>query len=234
MDPVLLILDLEERFGIVIPDEKAERMLTVGDLYLYVLGHIRPALAHCPTGRAFYHLRQVLAETEGVERARVRPAAALRDVLPPANVPRLAVALGLPDIPDADPPPRGPIIHTVRPLLFGGAVGSLLLFVLLALLPRDSVPPIVGELLVALATLLGGVVVVAVLLGGRYLVPVPVLTVRDIVIRLVARPAAGEATGPATLWADVAAILAKHSGVPADAIRPEHSWWELERMRSQA
>src|SRR5687768_9372901 len=53
MDVVPVIVEVEERFGVTIPDERAWPT-TVGELYLYLLGRTcRPAQAPCPTSQAF-------------------------------------------------------------------------------------------------------------------------------------------------------------------------------------
>ena len=41
LDVMLLIMELEDHFGVPIPDERAERILTVGELYRYLLALVR-------------------------------------------------------------------------------------------------------------------------------------------------------------------------------------------------
>ena len=36
LDTVELVLELEDEFGIEIPDDQAEKLLTVGDVYMYL------------------------------------------------------------------------------------------------------------------------------------------------------------------------------------------------------
>jgi acyl carrier protein len=81
LDAVELVMEVEEAFGISIPDGKAEQMLTVGNLYDYVVDqvHLAPA-ANCLTAAAFYEIRAGLREL-GIT-ARFGPSTLLVEVLP--------------------------------------------------------------------------------------------------------------------------------------------------------
>jgi hypothetical protein len=60
MDIVPVIAEAEKRFGVTIPDRRAWPV-TIGDLYLYLLGRTcRGAQTPCPTSRAFYRLRRAV------------------------------------------------------------------------------------------------------------------------------------------------------------------------------
>src|SRR5262249_18846998 len=146
-------------FGVTIPDARAEHLRTFGDLYAYLLERTQwKEPTPCPTSRAFYRLRRTLTGELGVERARVRPAALLRDLFPAdsrgATWPRLAAALGLPGLPDPDPPPRGPSRRAFGITLAATTAGVWLVYLLLFLLPGDAVPVAVGFLLWFLYALL--------------------------------------------------------------------------------
>jgi hypothetical protein len=104
-DIVRMIMEVEQRFDVTIPDEQAERMVTVGDLYLYLLRKTRRTTqTPCPTSQAFYRLRRTLMAEFSVDRGQVRPATRLCKLFPAANRratwPRLAAALGLPHLSD--------------------------------------------------------------------------------------------------------------------------------------
>jgi hypothetical protein len=231
LDIVELMMDIEERFGIRLSDDRAERMRTVSDLYVYLLARThRIAPVPCPTSRAFYHLRRTLIGELGVDRARVRPSARLRDLLPAeargTAGPRLAAALGLPDL---DPAPRGPTARAFRTALAAVTAGALLLHLLLNLLPGPPVPVAVTLLIWLLALLLVCELFGIFWLEWRCFNPVPVPKVQDLVVRLVARDrdryVDQDAVEP--VWADLVAILSEHTGVPGDQIRPEQRFEDL-------
>src|SRR5262249_17387393 len=127
MDTVPLITEVEQRFGVTIPVGRVWPT-TVGDLSLYALGQARRRPhAACPTSQAFYPLRRTLTAEFAADRQRVRPATRLCDLFPAASRgatwPRLAAALGLPDLPEM-PRRRGP---SARGLGITPAVGTAVL-----------------------------------------------------------------------------------------------------------
>jgi hypothetical protein len=237
LDIVELLMEIEERFGTTIPDERAARIYTVGELYNYLVGQKRRyAPIPCPSSRAFYHLRRTLVGELGLERDRVRPAARLSDLFPresrQTTWPRLAAALGLTDLPELDRPPCRPTLRTFGRTLAGVSAAVWLLYPVLLLVPGADLP-----ITLWLLVWLGALVLVCELFGvywiGRYFEPVSVPRVRDLVARLAAqhpdRYTDGDALAgvDATVWTDLVALLSAHTGVPADAIRPEHIWYNL-------
>jgi hypothetical protein len=234
-----LIMDVEERFGVAIPDEKAERIGTVGELYVFLLEQARRhAPIRCPSSRAFYQLRRILTGELGVDRAQVRPSVLLRDLLPAPSrgvlLPRLAAALDLADLPDPDPPWQGPTSRGLGKALALATAGiwriNLLLLWLL------GVPVAVGLLKVWF--LLWGLVVAGVLtlFGTLWLEEhrrrrLP--KVRDLVLRLAARDwdryLAEDAADPtpAAVWSDLVQVLSAHTRVPPAEILPEQRFDEL-------
>lgn len=86
LDTVELVMDLEDEFGISIPDEEAERIQTVGQTVDYIVsvlaGRSCPALGICPSARQFYALRRGLGTTFGVPREQARPAAEIGELIP--------------------------------------------------------------------------------------------------------------------------------------------------------
>lgn len=237
LDVMLLIMELEEHFGVTIPDERAERIYTVGELYRYLLARSRRgAQSPCPTGQAFYRLRRTLTQEFGVERARVRPAARLRDLFPKAaraaTWPRLAAAVGLANLPDPDPPrKRGPSARVFWIAVTAVTAVAGLLYPLMLLFPdKDPTPP----LAVCLFAWLGLLFLVCWFYGlfswAAYSAARPIPRLRDLAIRLAVwrpGPAADAAPNQAAVWADLTTILSKHSGVPAEQIRPEQQFTEL-------
>jgi hypothetical protein len=88
-DPVAVVMGVEEKFGLTIPDEEAEKICTMGQLYDYVLARVARGQAQvCVTSAAFYRLRRALGEVCGVPRERARPQARLDDLVPLADRPR--------------------------------------------------------------------------------------------------------------------------------------------------
>jgi len=86
LDGVEILMAVEERFGISIPDEEAEITFTPGKLINLVLTKVRQAdFSQCESRRAFYALRRALMKLTGVSRKAVRPEAELAELLPPRN-----------------------------------------------------------------------------------------------------------------------------------------------------
>lgn len=59
LDFVELVMAIEENFGIMIPDEEAGRVETVGDLYKLVISKMQQTSdKRCLTSAAFYRIRR--------------------------------------------------------------------------------------------------------------------------------------------------------------------------------
>lgn len=84
LDTVELIMEIEEAFGIAIPDAEAEKIQTMGHAYHYVLSRMEGPLttSGCLSAAAFYRVRRQLMGRFRVERRRIRPASALEDLIP--------------------------------------------------------------------------------------------------------------------------------------------------------
>jgi len=78
LDIVEMVMEVEDQFGLVIPDADAARLQTVGDLYSYVRAHAR-GLPERPVPGApdtvWERLLDVLEEETGHERSRLTPGA---------------------------------------------------------------------------------------------------------------------------------------------------------------
>ena len=82
LDGVELVMDVEETFGVAIPDELAQKMRTVGDLYEYLLTQcVGDRQSGCLTSAAFYQVRQGICKTLQVERHDVRPATRIDELV---------------------------------------------------------------------------------------------------------------------------------------------------------
>jgi hypothetical protein len=83
LDSVELVMAIEEEFGVDIPDQDAENMITVGDVYDWVKLRIATSTPMaCLTQRVFYKLRRALVENYSVSRHTIKPETRLTDLLP--------------------------------------------------------------------------------------------------------------------------------------------------------
>jgi acyl carrier protein len=83
MDTVEMVMAIEETFDITIPNEQAEKIVTVGDAYRYILSRVKlDDSSPCLTASAFYRIRRALVDTVGVGREQVRPASSVDDLIP--------------------------------------------------------------------------------------------------------------------------------------------------------
>lgn len=86
MELIELVMELENRFEIRIPDEDYEKIMTVGGTVAYVVSCLRqkvpPPMTVCPSARLFYRLRREMVAELGVARRAVTPAARLGDLVP--------------------------------------------------------------------------------------------------------------------------------------------------------
>jgi acyl carrier protein len=71
LDSVELICKLEQEFGISIPDEDAERIYRVGEMYELIVSILQPKIwknyitsGKCVSQNLFYQLRQILEEEQ--------------------------------------------------------------------------------------------------------------------------------------------------------------------------
>jgi acyl carrier protein len=83
LDTVELVMEVEDEFGMSIPDADAELIQTVGQLHAYVCQRLRPrGETVCPTARAFYRFRRALLARQPVPRRCVRPSSRVSRLLP--------------------------------------------------------------------------------------------------------------------------------------------------------
>lgn len=88
LDGVELIMAVEEKFGISISDDEAQRMLTVGDMKRLVQAKLDVTdSAGCLTQRAFHVIRKNMIAEFGVPRRGLRPDTHLETVIPSAKSP---------------------------------------------------------------------------------------------------------------------------------------------------
>ena len=84
LDGVELVMEFENEFELVISDEDAERMQTVGDVIAFIadareLSFVR----ECPTAHVFYSLRRKLIDLFHVDRKQIHPSSRISNLLSP-------------------------------------------------------------------------------------------------------------------------------------------------------
>lgn len=175
LDTVELLMEVEDAFGVFIPDAEAEQMRTVGDVYQYLLRQKdRPVVegTTCLTSACFYRIRRAMMKTFKIPRRTVRPESRLEVLIPRPtrrsgwNALSQALMLPLPAL-------RRPawVKHaswTIVLLLFGSLV--------YLLLPYLSFTTLVTLGLVAF---MGGVALFAATERMRNVIPASCLTVGD-------------------------------------------------------
>jgi hypothetical protein len=88
-DPLAVVMAIEQKFGIIILDEEAEKIATMGELYDFVLARVaRGQEQVCVTSAAFYQLRRALGEACHVPRERVQTETRLEHLVPVDDRPR--------------------------------------------------------------------------------------------------------------------------------------------------
>lgn len=86
LDYVELVIAIEDRFGIHIPDEEAGSARTIGDLYAIIMAKIAPEPTagprRCLTSAAFYRTRRGILDSLGLSRREIRPSTPLAPIMP--------------------------------------------------------------------------------------------------------------------------------------------------------
>jgi hypothetical protein len=87
LESVELVIEVENTFGITIPDESATKIVTVGDLNELILRKLeenRPETSQCLSAVAFYQFRKALLvrHPNKLCRSHIRPEARMDDLIP--------------------------------------------------------------------------------------------------------------------------------------------------------
>src|SRR6266513_6221453 len=83
LDSVELVMAIEEKFGVSIPDEEAQDILTVGDMFQCVISKLTVAdRSSCLTPKAFHLLRRRAKDLFNVPRSQFRLDAELDLIVP--------------------------------------------------------------------------------------------------------------------------------------------------------
>ncbi len=84
LDTVELVMEVEDAFGIEIPDDEATRCATVGDLYACVLRRVSGRQSNvCLSAHIFYRLRRAFAELRPTTAPRIHPSTPLESLAAP-------------------------------------------------------------------------------------------------------------------------------------------------------
>jgi acyl carrier protein len=82
MDTIELVMELEDEFELSIPDREAEKLVTVGQTYEYILRRLSERhVERCFSATAFYRLRRELMSECGIARREIRPDRRIGDLL---------------------------------------------------------------------------------------------------------------------------------------------------------
>lgn len=82
LDGVELVMEVEDRFRIELPDTECSHVRTVADLAALVISRLPKSGGFCPTARSFFSLRRALAQERGVDRRALRPTTPLEVAFP--------------------------------------------------------------------------------------------------------------------------------------------------------
>ena len=83
MDSVEMVIAIEEEFGIDIPDQEAEQIVTVGGLFDYLRKALKSTPpAQCITQKMFYRVRRALVDNYAIEKASITLDRRLKELVP--------------------------------------------------------------------------------------------------------------------------------------------------------
>lgn len=77
LDAVELVMDVEYRFGVKLPDSECSKVRKVADLAALVTSRLPGQTGGCATAREFFALRKLMVEQGGLARRQVRPSTRL-------------------------------------------------------------------------------------------------------------------------------------------------------------
>ncbi len=86
LDSAEIVMEVENSFGIRIPDREAEKILTVGDFHNLVWEYVKDRKSiKCKSQSLFYKLRKSLTDTVQIPKEKINPATTLTDIIPKDN-----------------------------------------------------------------------------------------------------------------------------------------------------
>jgi acyl carrier protein len=220
LDTVELVMEIEERFGVELPDAECAAVRTVADLAALVISRLPRSGVPCPTAHAFFELRNHIVASTRIDRRRVRPRTRITELIPSGlwrswralrksnpRVPRLVAT---------------PAIDTAMVWLTGLSVLAGVGMVAVVLATHGAGAGVAAFIVVAALVLT--LSVVSREIGWR--LPDGVETVGD-VVRLIANdgPAYGSPgerlIAQQLVLAEVRRITSEQLGLPLDKVQPE-------------
>ncbi len=82
LELVEIMMEVEEKFGIEIQEDEAQRIFTAGELYACILNKIGRVGGPCLSSRLFYRMRRVVMELFDASRGSVTPRSRLEGLIP--------------------------------------------------------------------------------------------------------------------------------------------------------
>jgi hypothetical protein len=228
LDAVELVMEVEDQFDIAIPDKAACELVSVGDLYKYILTQRnRPLARGCCTASAFYQLRRCLVERYHLDKRSIRPTTDLASLIPREQrfleweALQKTCSLAMPGL--GWPAAAEMSLMTLYLLVIPAAI----IVVSVTMLP-------VGWLLGVLGMVLWLVVGSSLLTRmDRWLArELPAATVGEAAKRIVGLNCdyftSGEADDPNVVWLRVASLTAEHYGLDFERVSHETTFAEIE------
>jgi len=221
LDGVELVMEVEDRFGVRLPDAECSRIRTVADLAALVVSRLPRCGAYCPTARAFLDLRRLLVVHASIDRNRIRPKARL-DWLFPHGLWRTWRRLRLHE------PVIPPLIASpMTDQLMVWASGVLLLLWFTSSAALAATQPVAIALMIPLATLAVGIW--AFRKVGDHLrrrLPAGIETVGDLASEIAPVEVASGTAGQQLLLQqrvleEVRRLTAEQLGLPLEQVRPD-------------
>lgn len=224
LDAVELVMEVEEKYGINLPDSRLERIRTVADMAAAVIALLPTSSFVCPTARAFYDLRRTLVARTGVRKRDVRPGSLIAEVIPSPKavwadlrashpmLPRLVIARGV---------DSGMLLLAVL-CVFGTAAFGWWTF--------DQAGPWIGSILTLAVAIAAIAAFQAANKAFATSVPDDLVTVGDLArtsVAMEAEPGTGaHLIHQARILQEVREMVASQLGLPMEEVRPESRFVE--------
>lgn len=157
LDTVELVMAFEERFAISIPDEDAEKIVTVRDAIDYIYARVNHTDANvCMTQRSFHRLRRALQTELGIARSTIKPASRLSTIMRLEDrrvaSERLRAAVGASSWPD---------LYRSRTTVMASAAGSVVVGATVWIAATSAARPLGSAFFLATAATLASAILMA-------------------------------------------------------------------------
>ena len=135
LDSIEILIEVEKAFEISIPNQEAEKIITVGNFHDVVWQHVNHRQSNkCKSQSLFYKLRQSLVEAFHIPNESLKPDTTLNDIFPQDNRrqywSKLALANGL-EFPNLIlPTPYSIILSSIGLITIGGGLAISIILIL--------------------------------------------------------------------------------------------------------